>query len=82
VVTEGNYVGVWPASRARLDRLYDVDRAVASRRASLVARHVAGGRSAADAEAWVDTVDEPNAAVIAASRAVCDRLFKLDDHRQ
>jgi pantothenate kinase len=81
VVTEGNYLGLdapgWKAVRPLLHRLYYLDAAAGVRRERLVARHVAGGRSPADAQAWADGVDEPNATVIAASRRVCDRAFVI-----
>jgi hypothetical protein len=47
------------------------------RRARLIERHVGGGRTRADAERWVDLVDEPNAAVIAATEAACDRTLRI-----
>ncbi|MCV7415758.1 nucleoside/nucleotide kinase family protein [Mycolicibacterium litorale] len=77
VVTEGNYLGLWDGVRPLLARLYylDVDRAV--RRARLIARHVAGGRSDAEAAQWVDTVDETNADLIVATRGLCDRVFEI-----
>ena len=81
VVTEGNYLGLeapgWHAVRPLLHRLYYLDRPESLRRERLVARHIAGGRSRADAQAWVASVDEPNAAVIATTRAVCDRIFDI-----
>ena len=79
VVTEGNYLGVpygeWAAVRGLLDRLYYVDCPVEVRRERLVARHIEGGRSSAAAQAWVDEVDEPNAALIATTRDSCDRVL-------
>lgn len=81
VVTEGNYLGLdgpgWGAVRPLLQRLYYLDCPESVRRARLVARHIAGGRSAPDAGAWVAEVDEPNAVLIATTRAACDRVFEL-----
>jgi pantothenate kinase len=81
VITEGNYLGLaaagWQAVRPLLDRLYYLDCPSALRRERLVARHIAGGRSRAAARAWVDEVDEPNAVLIAGTRAVCDRVFDI-----
>jgi len=78
VVTEGNYLAVdhggWQAVRPLLDRLYYLDCDAALRRRRLVRRHRAGGRSAAEAHRWVDDVDEPNARIVAATRARCDLL--------
>lgn len=81
VITEGNYLGLavpgWAAVRPLLHRLYYLDCPAPLRRERLVARHLAGGRSRADAEAWVDSVDEPNADLIATTRAVSDRVFEI-----
>jgi pantothenate kinase len=75
-VTEGNYLGYWPAVHAVLDRLYYVDVPADIRRQRLIARHVDGGRTPAEAEAWIDSVDEPNARLIAATRGSCDGSFQ------
>lgn len=77
VVTEGNYLGVWDGVLALLDRLYYLDSEHAVRRARLVARHVTGGRTDADARHWVDTVDEANANLIAGIRDRCDRILHI-----
>ena len=78
VITEGNYLGLpdgeWGAVRGLLDRLYYVDCPAELRRERLVERHIKGGRSKAAAEAWVDTVDEPNARLIATSKPRCDAV--------
>lgn len=78
VVTEGNYLGLWDGVPALLDRLYYLDSAPAVRRSRLIARHVAGGRSDHDARRWVETVDEPNARLIAETRDRCDRILEVD----
>ncbi len=79
VVTEGNYLGLpdgdWAGVRPLLSRLYYIDCPASVRRARLVQRHIDGGRSAAAAAAWVDTVDEPNARLVATSREFCDAVF-------
>jgi pantothenate kinase len=79
VVTEGNYLGLggdgWAPVRGILQRLYYVDCPEDVRRERLVQRHMAGGRSREEAQAWVDTVDEPNARLIATTRYRCDRIF-------
>jgi len=78
VVTEGNYLGVsdgeWAAVRGLLDGLYYVDCSPQVRRDRLVERHIEGGRSPEAAAAWADEVDEPNARLIATTRAACDRV--------
>jgi pantothenate kinase len=79
VVTEGNYLGLgtdgWGQVRSLLHRLYYVDCPPELRRERLIQRHMAGGGSLPDAQAWVETVDEPNARLIATTRGVCDRVF-------
>lgn len=77
VVTEGNYLGLWEGVRPVLTRLYYLDTERTVRRARLTARHVAFGRSESDARRWVETVDDPNADVIAATRDRCDRVFDI-----
>jgi len=78
VVTEGNYLlleqGRWPAVPPLLDEVWFCELDDAVRRARLVARHIAFGKAPAAAEAWVTTVDEPNAAVIEATRHRADLL--------
>ena len=72
VIAEGNYLlldrGGWERVAPLLDecRFLDIDDEL--RRERLIARHVEHGRTAADAEAWVRAVDEPNAALIHAMR--------------
>ncbi len=76
VITEGNYLaladGAWGSVRREIDRLYYLDGPPDVRRERLIARHVAGGRSPADAQAWVNEVDEPNATLIASTESRCD----------
>jgi pantothenate kinase len=78
VFTEGNYLGLpdgdWGQVRPLLNRLYYVDCPAPVRRARLVSRHIDGGRSPQAAASWVDTVDEPNARLIATTRPRCDRV--------
>ena len=79
VVTEGNYLGLgdagWAPVRGALQRLYYIDCPAEVRRARLIERHIAGGRTPAAAAAWADDVDEPNARLIAATRDACDQVF-------
>jgi pantothenate kinase len=78
VLTEGNYLlldsGRWPAVRPLLDEVWfcTLDDAVRARR--LVARHVTFGKAPDAAAAWVASVDEPNAALIEATRDQADLL--------
>ncbi len=81
VVTEGNYLalpsGGWAAVRPLIDRLYYLDCPAALRRQRLLARHA--GRGEPVARHWVDTVDEPNARLIADTRPGCDRVLYVDE---
>jgi pantothenate kinase len=81
VVTEGNYLldddDPWPAIAARLDEVWFVDVAPEERHRRLVARHIQFGKSREQAEAWVRTVDEPNAARIEKGRPRADLVVTL-----
>ena len=88
VVTEGNYLLLdrpeWEACREQLDAVWFVETDPRLRVDRLVRRHVASGKSEEAARAWVDRVDEPNAALVRASRdrlsnARTDRLLDLTD---
>jgi pantothenate kinase len=78
VVTEGNYLLLdrpeWRAVRAELDEVWFLDCADDVRRPRLVARHVEFGKSPTQAEAWVARVDDANAALVAESRGLADRV--------
>ena len=77
VATEGNYLLLdrpeWRAVRAELDEVWFLDLDDDVRRARLMARHVEFGKSPDAARRWVSDVDEPNAALVAASRSRADR---------
>lgn len=81
VVTEGNYLLLdeprWTAVRAQLDAVWHlrVDPALRSER--LLARHVAFGKTAAEAEAWVRAVDDPNATLVEAAAERADLVIDL-----
>ena len=70
VVTEGNYLLLerpeWRAVRATLDEVVFLETDDQLRRTRLVARHVAFGKTPAEAEAWVARVDDANARLVAA----------------
>jgi pantothenate kinase len=72
VVTEGNYLllddAAWRPVRPLLDDVWfcDVDEQV--RLARLVARHTRYGKAPAEALAWVERVDQPNARLVEATR--------------
>lgn len=72
VITEGNYLllddAPWNRVRDYLDDRWFVDVDPQRRREQLVARHMRFGRSRAEAEAWANGTDEPNAVRVMASR--------------
>ncbi len=78
VVTEGNYLldeaEPWPEARAVMDEVWFVDLDDDRRRSRLVGRHVKHGKTKAEAQAWVDTVDEPNAQRVIARRDAADHV--------
>ncbi|MEE4022460.1 nucleoside/nucleotide kinase family protein [Gordonia sp. PKS22-38] len=81
VVVEGNYLALeddpWRRLPHLLHRIYYIGAPADVRRSRLVERHHAAGKSRAEAQAWVDDVDEPNARLIAATRHRCDIV--IDD---
>jgi pantothenate kinase len=81
VVTEGNYLLLdrpeWRAVRERLDEVVFLETDEQLRRTRLVARHVAFGKTPAEAEAWVTRVDDANARLVAATRGRADRVVML-----
>jgi pantothenate kinase len=81
VVTEGNYLlcaaGRWPRVRRVLDEVWYCDLDDDIRVERLIARHIAFGKSAAYAEAWVRRSDEANARIIERTRATADVLVPI-----
>ena len=81
VVTEGNYLlhheYGWEAVRAELDEVWYLDLNDAERRQRLVGRRLGHGDTAAHAAFWVGEVDEPNARLVAATRARADRVVGM-----
>lgn len=80
VLTEGNYLllsGVppWEGVRALLDEVWYLDLDEKVRIDRLVARHVAFGRSEAEARRFVLDSDERNAALVEATRAAADLVL-------
>jgi pantothenate kinase len=81
IVTEGNYLlrdtGGWSPVRALLDEVWFVDIDDEVRRARLAERHRRYGMSADCARAWVDTVDEPNARDVRATRDRASAVIRM-----
>ncbi len=82
VLTEGNYLllddPLWRAVAGALDETWFVETDDAVRRERLVARHVRFGKSPAEARAWVEAVDQPNAELVALTRDRADLVVRLD----
>jgi hypothetical protein len=68
--------------RARLDAVWHVVTDDALRVPRLLARHVASGKTPAEAAAWVDRVDRPNGVLIEAARPLADLVLDLTDWRR
>lgn len=83
VVTEGNYLllaeGPWPAVRRELDEVWHVVTDETLRLDRLVRRHLESGKEPDAARAWVERVDQPNAALVEAARDRADLLLDLTD---
>jgi pantothenate kinase len=62
--------------RPLLDRVVFLAPDDAVRRARLIARHVAFGKTPADAEVWVARSDDPNAALVAATAHRADEILR------
>ncbi|MEU6660931.1 nucleoside/nucleotide kinase family protein [Streptomyces sp. NPDC046821] len=79
VVTEGNYLACdlpgWREARALMGECWYVDAPREMRQLRLVERQLAGGRDEDGARAWVAGNDMPNAGLVEASRARCDRIL-------
>jgi pantothenate kinase len=76
VLTEGNYLlldsGRWPAVAPLLDEVWFCALRDDVRRHRLLSRHVRFGKPPDVARAWVAAVDDPNTALIEATRARAD----------
>ena len=83
-VTEGNYLLLdrpeWRAVRGQLDEVWFVELDEDTRRNRLFARHVKFGKTPAETELWMARVDDPNAALVAASRGSADKVVDLRLH--
>jgi pantothenate kinase len=79
VITEGNYLLYWPEIRPLLAEVWYLDPEPDRRRAALIARHVAFGKTAEHAREWVAESDERNAELIAAGRPLADQLVGWGD---
>lgn len=83
VLTEGNYLllqdGVWAPLGALLDETWYLEVPERVRRERLVSRNIHFGLTRKQAEAWVRTVDSPNAEIVAATRHRADLIVEEDE---
>lgn len=82
VLTEGNYLllpaGGWERVRPLCAEVWFVEVDDDVRRDRLVRRHEQFGKRPDAARAWVEQVDEPNAALVASTRDEADLVVRLD----
>jgi pantothenate kinase len=80
VIVEGNYLlhdrDGWERVRPLLDRVIFLAPDDALRRARLVARHIAFGKTPAEAEEWVARSDDANAHLVAATAHRADDIVR------
>lgn len=85
VITEGNYLLLpddgWPAVRRTLDEVWFVQIDDRMRVRRLIERHVAFGKTPAQAAEWVHRSDQANAALVAATADGADRQVLSDGRR-
>src|SRR5215218_6947972 len=77
VVTEGNYLLLWPEVRPLLDEAWYVETDEELRVQRLIQRHIEFGKTPEYARAWVMRSDERNADVVARTAASADVLVRL-----
>ena len=86
ILTEGNYLllqdGGWTRARAALDQVWYLDLPDDVRLSRLLRRHAEFGKSADEAERWVASVDQGNAALIEATRPYADVIVQLLDDEE
>ncbi|MCY7402068.1 MAG: nucleoside/nucleotide kinase family protein [Nocardioides sp.] len=82
VLTEGNYLLLpgdgWERARPLLAEVWFVTVDDDVRRARLIRRHEQFGKSPEAARAWVEGIDEANAALVAATQDAADVVVLLD----
>jgi pantothenate kinase len=77
VVTEGNYLLVWPEIKPLLDECWYVETDEELRVQRLIQRHIEFGKTPEYARAWVMRSDERNAELVAATAGRADALVRL-----
>ncbi|MGG5258740.1 nucleoside/nucleotide kinase family protein [Phycicoccus avicenniae] len=80
VVSEGNYLLLdappWSHVRELVDEVWFCEADPQRRTAALIGRHVTFGKEPEAARSWVAAVDEPNAALVAATRERADLVVR------
>src|SRR3954468_23550456 len=77
VVTEGNYLLLWPQIKPLLDETWYVQTDEQLRVQRLIQRHIEFGKTPEYARAWVMRSDERNAQLVAATAEAADVLIRL-----
>ena len=77
VVTEGNYLLLWPEIKPLLDEAWYVETDEELRVQRLIQRHIEFGKTPEYARAWVMRSDERNADLVARTAAHADHLVRL-----
>src|SRR3954449_6622368 len=77
VVTEGNYLLLWPEIKPLLDESWYVETDEELRVERLIQRHIEFGKTPEYARAWVMRSDERNAELVAATATAADVLVRL-----
>lgn len=75
VITEGNYLLLWPQVRAQLDEVWYLDPPRRHRLDRLVSRHARYGMAQEEAVRWANDVDEANAVLVDAGKRGADLLI-------
>ncbi|NML47451.1 nucleoside/nucleotide kinase family protein [Ramlibacter sp. G-1-2-2] len=79
VITEGNYLLLWKDVAALLDDAWYVEVDDTLRTGRLAQRHQQFGRDPQEAAAWIAATDEPNARLVAGTRAEAKLVFRWDE---
>src|SRR3954471_5764225 len=77
VVTEGNYLLLWPEIKPLLDECWYVETDEELRVQRLIQRHIQFGKTPEYARAWVMRSDERNAELVARTAERADALVRL-----
>jgi pantothenate kinase len=77
VVTEGNYLLLWPEIKPLLDEAWYVETDEELRVQRLIQRHIEFGKTPEYARAWVMRSDERNAELVARTAGHADHLVRL-----